>query len=148
MLHLSKMGLNQVFHELSGCRTAEALIDAAGKHMKNPLILADISLHILALTPDDDIPDPRWHDLFAERTMPENLVNMSLYRDALRTESPVLSTDSTGLPIVRCAVAQDGKLIRYLDSVALRHLLESIFLKKGVAGLSFGKNHSRRKEEK
>ena len=116
MLHLSKMGLNQVFHELSGCRTAEALIDAAGKHMKNPLILADISLHILALTPDDDIPDPRWHDLFAERVMPENLVNLSLYRDALRTESPVLSTDSTGLPIVRCAVAQDGKLIAYLLS--------------------------------
>ena len=46
------------------------------------------------------------------------------------------------------SMAQDGKLIRYLDSVALRHLLESIFLKKGVAGLSFGKNHSRRKEEK
>ena len=46
------------------------------------------------------------------------------------------------------SMAQDGKLIRYMDSVALRHLLESIFLKKGVAGLSFGKNHSRRKEEK
>ena len=44
--------------------------------------------------------------------------------------------------------AHDGKLVRYLDSVALRNLLESIFLKKGVNGLSFGKIHGRRKGEK
>ena len=48
------------------------------------------------------------------------------------------------------SMAHDGKLVRYLDSVALRHLLESIFLKQGISGLSFGKNHGhgRRKEEK
>ena len=46
------------------------------------------------------------------------------------------------------SMAHDGKLVRYLDSVALRNLLESIFLKKGLSGLSFGKNHGRRREEK
>ena len=46
------------------------------------------------------------------------------------------------------SMAHDGKLVRYLDSVALRHLLESVFLKKGSGGLAFGKNHGRRKGEK
>ena len=46
------------------------------------------------------------------------------------------------------SLAHDGKLVRYLDSLALRNLLESIFLKKGVSGLTFSKNHGRRKEEK
>ena len=45
-------------------------------------------------------------------------------------------------------MAHDGKLVRYIDSVALRHLLESIFLKKGISGLSLGKNQNRRKEGK
>ena len=46
------------------------------------------------------------------------------------------------------SMAHDGKLVRYLDSVALRHLLESIFLKKGIGSLSIGKNQNRRKEGK
>ena len=46
------------------------------------------------------------------------------------------------------SLAHDGKLVRYLDSVALRNLLESIFLKKNIQGLSLSKNHVRRKEEK
>jgi TIGR00159 family protein len=46
------------------------------------------------------------------------------------------------------SMAHDGKLVRYLDSVALRHLLESIFLKKGIGSLSLGKNQNRRKEGK
>ena len=46
------------------------------------------------------------------------------------------------------SMAHDGKLVRYIDSVALRHLLESIFLKKGISGLSIGKNQNRRKEGK
>ena len=39
-------------------------------------------------------------------------------------------------------------LIRYLDSLALRNVLESIFLKKNINTLALGRNHSRRKEEK
>ncbi|MBR0356816.1 MAG: DNA integrity scanning protein DisA nucleotide-binding domain protein, partial [Clostridia bacterium] len=43
------------------------------------------------------------------------------------------------------SMAHDGKLVRYLDSVALRNLLESIFQKKNTSGLSLGKIQSRRK---
>ena len=39
-------------------------------------------------------------------------------------------------------------LIRYLDSLALRNVLESVFLKKNINALSLGRNHGRRKEEK
>ena len=46
------------------------------------------------------------------------------------------------------SLAHDGKLVRYLDSLALRNLLESIFLKKNINTLALGRNHSRRKEEK
>ena len=113
---MTKPKLNQAIHELTACRTVEALIATAGEHMRNPVILADLSLHILAITPDDSISDPRWLDLCAERMMPVNLVNLSLYRDALRTEAPVLSTDSTGLPIIRCAVAVGGRMLAYLLS--------------------------------
>jgi hypothetical protein len=57
-----------------------------------------------------------WHQNNAQRSVPMNVVNLELYQSALRSGSPVLSTDSTGLPIVRCAVAQDGRLIGYLLS--------------------------------
>lgn len=113
---MPKHKLNQAFHELSRCRTVETLLETAGHYMKNPLILAGLSLHILAITPDDSISDPRWLSLCDERVLPDNLLNLSLYRDALRTGAPILSTDSTGLPIVRCSVAQDGRLIAYLLS--------------------------------
>ena len=113
---MQKAKLNQVIHELLLCRTPEALIATAGGHTKNPVILADLSLHILAITPDDRISDPRWLELTAERMMPSNLVNLSLYRDAVRTGAPVLSSDSTGLPIIRCAVSCSGRLLAYLLS--------------------------------
>ena len=113
---MSKPKLNEILHDLLGCETPEQMIRTAGTAVRNPLILGDLSLHILGITPDDSITDPRWQSLCAERMMPMNLVNISLYRSALRTETPVLSTDGTGLPIVRCAVAQEKKLIGYLLS--------------------------------
>ena len=113
---MTKTKIKQAIHELLSCRTSESIVAAMGGFVKNPVILADMSLHILAVTPDDSISDPRWHGLYAERMMPMNLVNLSLYRDALRTEAPVISTDSTGLPIIRCAVAVHGRLLAYLLS--------------------------------
>ena len=111
---MPKIRLNDVLHALLGCKNPEQMILTAGKHMRNPLILADLSLHILGITRDDEITDPRWLRLYDERMMPMNLVNISLYRTALRTQAPVIATDSTGLPIVRCAVAQENKLIGHL----------------------------------
>ena len=113
---MAKTTLGQAIHRLLQCGTPEELIREAGTFLSNPLILGDLSLHILGITLDADIDDPRWQSLQAERMIPLNLVNVSLYRDSLRTGAPVLSTDSTGLPIVRCAVAQEGKLIGYLLS--------------------------------
>ena len=113
---MRKKELSEVVHELLACRTAEEAVRRAGEGLRNPVILGDLSLHILGITRDDSIRDPRWVSLCAEGMIPMNLVNVALYRDALRTGAPVLSTDSTGLPIVRCAVAQEGKLIGYLLS--------------------------------
>lgn len=113
---MSEISMNAILHELLMCRSLEEMIPLAGRSVKNPLILGDLSLHILGITRDDAITDPRWINLYAERMMPMNLVNIGLYRSALHTAAPVLSTDGTGLPIVRCAVAQEGKLIGYLLS--------------------------------
>ena len=113
---MQEIGLNHILHSLLGCGRLEEMIRLAGDRMRNPLILGDLSLHVLGITRDDDIDDPRWRSLYEERMMPLNLVNIALYRTALETEAPVITTDGTGLPIVRCAVAQERKIIGYLLS--------------------------------
>lgn len=103
-------------HALLRCRTLQELLDTARRNMSSPLILADLTFHVLAITPDSSIEDPRWVQINKERCLPLNIVNIGLYQSALRSEAPVLSTDSTGLSIVRCAVSQEDKLIGYLLS--------------------------------
>ena len=108
--------LSRDFHELIQCQNLQELLDTARRRLQSPLILADLTFHVLAITPDPSIEDPRWVQINQERCLPLNIVNISLYQSALRSGTPVLSTDSTGLPIVRCAVAQEGRLIGYLLS--------------------------------
>lgn len=104
------------FHDLLQCRNLQELLETCRRRLQSPLILADLTFHVLAITPDASIEDPRWVQINQERCLPLNIVNISLYQSALRSGTPVLSTDSTGLSIVRCAVAQEGKLIGYLLS--------------------------------
>lgn len=106
--------LNESIHALLRCDCLSALVAEAGRRIQNPIILGDLSLHVLAITEDDSISDPRWQGICAERVIPMNLVNLDRYRTALLTAAPELSTDGTGLPILRGAVAQDGKIIGYL----------------------------------
>lgn len=108
--------LGGILHRLVRCDSLEQRILTAGEFLRNPVILGDLSLHILGVTPDESIDDPRWRTLSRERMIPMNLVNIALYRSSLHTGTPVLSSDSTGLTVVRCAVAQEGKLIGYLLS--------------------------------
>lgn len=108
--------LSRDFHDLLQCRSLQELLDTCRRRLKSPLILADLTFHVLAITPDGTIEDPRWVQINQERCLPLNIVNIALYQSALASGTPVLSTDSTGLPIVRCAVAQEGKLIGYLLS--------------------------------
>lgn len=106
--------LSRDIHELLQCRSLQELLDTARRRLQSPLILGDLTFHVLAITPDSTVEDPRWEQINRERCLPLNIVNISLYQSALRSGAPVLSTDSTGLSIVRCAVAQEGKLIGYL----------------------------------
>lgn len=108
--------LSRDIHDLLRCRDLQELLNTARRRLKSPLILADLTFHVLAITPDSAIEDPRWVQINQERCLPLNIVNIGLYQSALRSETPVLSTDSTGLPIVRCAVSQDRRLIGYLLS--------------------------------
>ena len=108
--------IHSSIHALVRCRSLQELLDTARRSLKSPLILADLTYHVLAITPDNTIDDPRWIQINQEQSLPLNIVNLGLYQSALRSGSPVLSTDSTGLPIVRCAVAQEDKLIGYLLS--------------------------------
>ena len=108
--------IHSSIHALVRCHSLQELLDTARRSLSSPLILADLTYHVLAITPDNTIDDPRWTEINQERSLPLNIVNLGLYQSALRAGSPVLSTDSTGLPIVRCAVAQEDKLIGYLLS--------------------------------
>lgn len=113
---MPKVRLNTVIHELLTEHTPQGVAAAAAAHLKNPLILVDLDLHILYITEDKSIADPRFLELSAGRMMPMDLMNLSLYRDAQGSGAPVLSTDSTGLPIVRCAAARDRVILAYLLS--------------------------------
>ncbi len=103
-------------HTLTGCKTPQSLLDTARLYLRSPLILADLTCHILAVTGEASVDDPRWTDLYATRSLPLNIINISIYQSSLRTGAPVLTTDTTGLPIVRYAVAHDEKIIGYLLS--------------------------------
>ena len=111
---MPRESIQSSIHALVRSRSLQQLLDTARKSLRSPLILADLTYHVLAITPDNTIEDPRWIQINQEQSLPLNIVNLSLYQSALRAGSPVLSTDSTGLPIVRCAVAQENKLIGYL----------------------------------
>lgn len=103
-------------HALTGARTLDDLLETARVHLKSPLILADLTCHILSVTGESGIDDPRWAELYASRSLPLNIVNISIYQTSLRSGAPVVTRDSTSLPIVRYAVAHDGKIIGYLLS--------------------------------
>lgn len=113
---MTQKPLHEIIHLLLGCGTLEELILTAGQYTANPIILGDLSLHILAVTPKDGISDPRWRSLCAEKMIPQNLVNISLYGPSLHSSAPTISIDGTGLSIVRCPVAHDGKLAGHLLS--------------------------------
>ena len=106
--------LSRDIHELMGCKSLQELLDTARRIVKNPIILADLTCHILAITEDPSVTDPRWIEIVAEKTVPSNILNIGLYQSALLADTPILTTDSTGLSFVRCAVGQDGRLIGYL----------------------------------
>ena len=108
--------LQENIHALIRCRNLGELIQAAKKMLSNPLILANLSLHVLSVTQDFEIQDPRWIEINEKMILPLNIVNISLYQSALHSAAPVVTKDSTGLTIVRCAIAQDGKMIGYLLS--------------------------------
>ena len=103
-------------HTLTGQKTLQSLLENARLNLRSPLILADLTCHILAITGEGNISDPRWDDLYSSRSLPLNIVNIAMYQSSLRSGTPVVSTDSTGLPIVRYAVAHDEKIIGYLLS--------------------------------
>ncbi len=103
-------------HALMGCRSLQSLLDTARPALRSPVILADLTFGVLAITEDMSIRDPRWLQIQVERSLPLNIVNLELYQSSLHAGAPVQSTDSTGLPIVRCAVTHEDRLIGYLLS--------------------------------
>lgn len=107
---------NALIHDLIGCQSLQELLQVARQGLRSPLILADLAFHVLAITEESGISDPRWLQINQERALPLNIVNLTLYQSALRHGAPNLTTDSTGLPIVRCAVAQGDRIIGYLLS--------------------------------
>lgn len=103
-------------HSLIRCRNLQELLDRAAAYLAGPVILADLSLHVLAITRDDSISDPRWIEINDTMSLPMNILNVSLYQRSMGLGEPVETTDSTGLKIIRCAVTQEDRLMGYLLS--------------------------------
>ena len=108
--------LSRDIHKLMSCRSLQELLDTARSIVNNPLILADLTCHVLAITEEDSVTDPRWIEIARDRAVPSNILNIGLYQSALQSDLPILTTDSTGLPIARCAIGYEGRLVGYLLS--------------------------------
>ena len=106
--------LGNVIHELLRCRTLQDLLNTAQRFLGNPLILADMACHVLAITSGNDISDPRWLQIERDRIVEKNIINIEQYQSSLRSEMPVMTTDSTDLTVVRYAVSQDQRMIGFL----------------------------------
>lgn len=101
-------------HAMVRCRTLQGLIDIARGCVGNPLILANITCNVLAITSEPEIYDPRWLQISNEKALPVDLINVTAYQSALRSGTPSVTEDSTGLTVVRCPVAHEQRLIGYL----------------------------------
>ena len=110
------MDTKKNIHTLMGCRSLRELILTARSVLQSPLILADLTFHVLAMSEDTVTEDPRWAQIQEEGNLPLNIVNIAQYQTSLHEGKPVVTRDSTGLYIVRCAVAHEEKLIGYLLS--------------------------------
>ncbi len=107
-------GVNEVFHTFFSCTSLQELLDMARAAVKSPLVLADLTYQVLAITDELEINDPRWQQISRERCIPLDIVNLELYQSSQRRGGPVLSTDGTGLTVVHSAISGGGKLIGYL----------------------------------
>lgn len=108
--------MKEKLHTLMRCSNLQDLMHTAMGMLKNPLILADLTFHVLSISNNHSIQDPRWLQIQQEGSLPLNIVNIAQYQSALRQGKPVLERDSTGLLILRCAVALDNRLLGYLLS--------------------------------
>ncbi len=107
---------SSLIHSLMNCRSLDSLLETARAGLRSPVLLADLTFSVLAATQAPEVRDPRWLQIQTGGILPANIVNLSQYQTSLRKGAPVVSTDSTGLPLVRCAVAQEGKMLGYLLS--------------------------------
>lgn len=104
----------EYLHAMVRCQTLQGLLDTARGFVRNPMILANITCNVLAITEETGITDPRWLQITEERALPLDLVNVEAYQAARRRGHCDVTVDATGLSIVRCPVAHEGKLIGYL----------------------------------
>lgn len=113
---MSENAIKYNIHALVRCKSLQDLLDTARRSLRSPLIVADLSFHVLAITAERAITDPRWNQINAQRMMTPDIVNVAAYQNALRTGAPVLTVDATDLTVVRCAIEQEGRIIGYLLS--------------------------------
>ena len=103
-------------HSLVRCKKLQELLDTARENLRSPLILADLSFHVLAITEEENVTDPRWVQIFEQRLMTPDIVNVAAYQSALHSGEPAITVDATDLTIIRCAVEQENRIIGYLLS--------------------------------
>lgn len=106
--------VGKVLHGCIASRTLQELLDTARKALHSPLILADLTLQVLAITAEQNIHDPRWLQVNAQRSIPVDILELKHFKTSAVEHQPVRCSDATGLTIVRTAIEDRGKLIGYL----------------------------------
>lgn len=111
-----------LLNRLMRSRDYQEMLDLARPVIGNPLILANGTRTVMAITEETGIQDPRWLEISSTKGIPMGIMTyMDLneaYRSSLESRRPVLTEvrESDDVPMLRKTLSVGDSILGYLDS--------------------------------
>lgn len=111
----------RLLNELMRTRDFQRMLDLARPVFGNPLILSNGGHSVLAITEEDGIDDPNWHEIVTTRGVPMGVLTYvqinEAYRGSLESRRPVLTGNKEGgVGMLRKTLAVGDSVLGYLDA--------------------------------
>ena len=103
-------------HVLFQSENLPALIRNARTLLSNPVILTDLNHHVLAMSSEPEIEDPKWLSIIEEKRLDISKNVSDVYHRSLLLHKPLLNRDlHDTIPVMRMAVAHSDQLLGFLE---------------------------------